>query len=125
MDIIKITHAIQLSKSILFLLINNQENGESDAILMTTSCKDVLLPKNINSLEQTLLWPDDIQSGDNCEYIIFEIDNELLDNTESWCTEVHITFEKLIYAFIRFCASENNHAALKEWFDTENSCAYF
>jgi len=58
-----------------------------------------------------------IQSGQCCEKVVFEIDKRLFDKTERWCAEIGVSFEQLVLAFIRFCACKDNQEALKEWFN--------
>jgi len=98
------------------VVIENQTNGKSDAFLLAMPCEDALLLGYIESLEKTLSWPDDIQSGEGSEDVTFEIDEALFDRTKIWCTDVGISIEQLALAFIRFCACTDNHMALKEWF---------
>jgi len=74
-------------------------------------------------LEQTLLWLDDIQSGEDSAEVTIEIEDELFDRTERWCAEVGISIEQIALAFIRFCACADNHAALKEWFSLRSILA--
>ena len=113
---IKIKYAVPLSGHILLVIITNPENGNSDAVILVASCEAASLSKCIESLEQTLLWPDDIQSGEDSAEVTIEIEDGLFIRTERWCAEVGISFEQLALAFIRFCACTDNHAALKEWF---------
>jgi len=116
MGAIRITYAVPLSGSILLIIIKSQAKGKNDACLLATSCEDALLPGYIESLEQTLLWPDDIQPGEDDVEVTIEIEDGLFDKTERWCAEVGISVEQLALAFIRFCACTDNHAVLKEWF---------
>ena len=116
MSTIKITRAVPLPGSILLVVIENQKNGKSDAILLATSFEDALLPGYIESLEQTLSLPDDTQTGADSEDVTFEIEDGLFNSANRWCAEVDITVEQLALAFIRFCACTDNHMALKEWF---------
>jgi len=102
MNTIKITHAVPLPGSILLVVIENQTNSKSDAILLTMPCEDALLSGYIESLEKTLSWPDDIQSGEDSEDVTFRIDEELYDRVRKWCAEVGISIEQLALAFIRF-----------------------
>ena len=102
MKTIKITHAVPLPGPILLVVIKNQTNGKSDAILLATPCEDALLSGYIESLEQTLSLPDDIQSGEDSEGVTFKIDEELYDRVRKWCDEVGISIEQLALAFIRF-----------------------
>jgi len=116
MSTIKITRAVPLPGSILLVVIENQKNGKSDAILLATSFEDALLPGYIESLEQTLSLPDDTQTGADSEDVTFEIEDGLFNSANRWCAEVDISIEQLALAFIRFCACTDNHMALKEWF---------
>ena len=116
MNTIKITHTVRLFEATFLLIIKNPENGKNDAVILATSCEDAFLPDYIESLEQMLLWPDDIQPGEGGVEVTIEIEMELFDRTERWCAEVGISVEQLALAFIRFCACADNHAALKEWF---------
>ena len=116
MRTVKITRAVPFPGSILLVVIENQTNGKSDAILLVTPCEDVLLSGYIESLEQTLSLPDDIQTGEDSEDVTFEIEEGLFNRTNRWCAEVGISIEQLALAFIRFCACTDNHMALKEWF---------
>jgi len=107
---------VQLPGSILLVVIKNQTNGKSDAILLATSREDALLPGYIKSLGQTLSLPDDIQTGEDNEDVTFEIEEGLFIRANRWCAEVDISIEQFALAFIRFCACTDNHMALKEWF---------
>ena len=120
MTAVRVTHAVPLSVSILLIVIKSTVDGKSDAILLVVTCEDATQPGYIESLEETLLWPDDIQSGEDGVEVTIEIEEELLDRTKRWCAEVNISVEQLVLAFIRFCASPDNHYALKEWFSNRN-----
>jgi len=113
---IKIKHAVKLSGAMLFVVVESAANGKSDAILLVMPSEDALIPSYIESLEETLSLPVDIQSGKDKAEITFEIDAKLFDRTSEWCTEVGISIEQLALAFIRFCACTDNHTALKKWF---------
>jgi len=119
MNTVKITFVVQLSDSLLLLIVENLENRKRGAVLKTTPCESALLSEYIETLEQSLSFPDDIQSGHSSEIVKFEIDKRLFDKTEVWCTETGISIDQLALAFIRFCACKDNHSALKEWLSTK------
>jgi len=123
MNKIKVTRAVPLSEAILLLVVENQANGKMDAIILVTSSECAMQPGYIERLEQTISLPDDIQSSQYSEAVSFEIDKNLYDRTEKWCSEEGISFEQLVLAFIRFCACANNHTALKEWFSPKRIAA--
>jgi len=87
------------------------------------TCEDATLPEYIESLEKTLLWPDDIMSAEDNAEVTIKIEEELLERTEKWCAEVGLSVEQLALAFIRFCTCADNHAALKEWLSFKSMLA--
>ena len=117
MSAIRITHAVPLSESILLAIIEHMTNRNRDVIILAVLCEDILQTGNIKSIEKKILWPNDIQPDQCSEMVVFEIDKRLFDKTERWCTEVGVSVEQLVLAFIRFCACKDNQAALKEWFN--------
>jgi len=123
MNTVRITFVVQLSDTLLLVIVKNPENGKRDAILLTTPRENALLSECIESLEQSLSFPDDIQSGYNSKHVTFEIDKRLFDTTEVWCAETGITIDQLALAFIRFCACKENHTALKEWLNPKRLAA--
>ena len=120
MNKIKVTRAVPLSGAILLLVVENQANGNMDAIILVASSESAM---QLGYLEQIISWPDDIQAGQNSEDVTFEVDKRLYDRTEKWCSEAEISFEQLVLAFIRFCALASNHLALKEWFSPKSIAA--
>ena len=117
MNTISIIHSLQLSRSTLLVVIEDAANGKRDAVLITISYFDVIQPEYIKKLEQSILWPDNIQSNKNCVEISFEIEENLLDEVNSFCANLGIQTEQLILAFIRFCTSKDNYPALKEFIE--------
>ena len=58
---LRVTHAIPLVGSIFLIIVTNAASGQSNAILLSSSCEDVSRLGYIEYTEQTLLWPEDIQ----------------------------------------------------------------
>jgi len=116
MKAIRIAHTVPLSGSILLVIVKSPANGKNDAILLVASREDVLLPGYIESLEQTLSWPDNIQPGEGSEDVTLEVEEWLFNRAKIWCADVGISIEQLALAFFRFCACKDNHTALRELF---------
>jgi len=60
MNTISIIHSLQLSRSILLLVIEDAADGKRDAVLLTVSYFGLIQPEYIKTLEQSIIWPDDI-----------------------------------------------------------------
>jgi len=98
-------------------VIEDTSKSKRDIVLLTVHFINAVHPEYIKNLERSLLWPDDIQSSEKCAEITFEIEKNLLDETNTFCVELGITIEQLILAFIRFSALKDNYPALKEFFN--------
>jgi len=117
---IKIIYAMRLSASVLLTIVERVTDGKRDAVLFATPCVYMLLPKNINNYEQTLLFPDDGDLSRDGIEITVEVEEELLNRTKILCADIGITVEQLVSAFIRFCVNADNQIALKEFFSHFN-----
>jgi len=97
------------------VVIEDTTDGKRDAILLSASFINVMHPEFIRNLEQSLLWPEDIQSSEKSVEITLEIEEGLLIETNRTCAELGVSSEQLLLAFIRFCTSIDNYPALKEF----------
>jgi len=116
MSAIEIIYSVQLSTSILLVVIENLSKRKRDVVLLTMPSVGTLQPGYIESLKQTILWPDDINLGEDSVDLTIEIEEELFDKTKRWCADLGISVEQLALAFVRFCACTDNQMALKEFF---------
>jgi len=88
-----------------------------DVMLVNLPIEVALMSEYMGNLEQTLSFSDDTQSSENSEDITIEVEFELFDRITKWCTQIGISLEQLIIAFLRFCVCADNHTALREWFN--------
>jgi len=116
MSAIEIKYSVQLSTSILLVVIENLSKRKRDIVLLIMPYVDTLQPGYIESLKQTIPWPDDVNLGEGSVDLTIEIEEELFDKTKRWCADLGISVEQLALAFVRFCACTDNQMALKEFF---------
>jgi len=116
MSAIEIISSVQLSASILLVVIESSSERKREVVLLAIQCVDALQPGCIESLKQTILRPDDINLGEGSVELAIEIEKELFDKTKRWCADLGISIEQLALAFVRFCACTDNQMALKEFF---------
>jgi len=112
---VKIINIVPLFGSALLTVVESMESGKKDVILVNLPTETVLTSKYIEKLEQMLSFPGDIQSSEKSEDVTVEVESELYDKITKWCTQLGISLEQLVIAFIRFCTSADNQTTLKEW----------
>ena len=116
MSAFEVVYSIQVSGSILLVVIESSSKSKRDVILLATPCADALQPSYIERLKQTMVWPDDIEVGENSIDLTIEIEEDLFDRTKRWCSDLGISVKQLVLAFLRFCACMDNRVALKDFF---------
>jgi len=98
-------------------VIEDTTDGKRDVVLLSVFFINAVHPEYMKNIEQSLLWPEDIQSSEKSVEIAFEIEESLLDEINEYCVEQGITIEQLILAFVRFSTLKDNYPALKEFID--------
>ena len=109
-----IKYVVPLYKSILLVIMEHLSLKKRDAVLLIDHNGDIL-PGKSTDYKGTIPWPDDSRLDEPHVEVTVEIDAELCQSVQKRCSELGISVEQLIIAFIRFCACPENRDAIYEW----------
>jgi len=129
MNTIKIINMTPLHGSILLAVIENQSSKKRDVKLLADTHGDIWPPTSETafipeSLE--IAWPDENgvdknMSDENSVDVTVEIEQEVLGDIQNWCSEMAVSVEQLMIAFLHFCACPENYGAVRKWLVSEKA----